>query len=130
MIIEQSAAQSTRPRTEFFDIDLPERTGGACPPCRILVVDDDALVRARLSTLLSAAHYQVELAATGIEALRVLDETPCDIVLTDWFMPDMDGLAFSVGRRARGVAGHFDAPADVREFLSHLLDDERDASLP
>ena len=45
-------------------------------------------------------------------------------------MPDMDGLAFSVGRRAKGVAGHFDAPSDVREFLTHLLDDERDASLP
>ena len=45
-------------------------------------------------------------------------------------MPDMDGVAFSVGRRAKGVAGHFDAPADVREFLAHLLDDERDASLP
>jgi trehalose 6-phosphate phosphatase len=45
-------------------------------------------------------------------------------------MPDMDGLAFSVGRRAKGVAGHFDAPDDVRQFLSHLLDDERDASLP
>jgi trehalose 6-phosphate phosphatase len=45
-------------------------------------------------------------------------------------MPDMDGLAFSVGRRAKGVAGHFDAPSDVREFLTRLLDDERDASLP
>jgi trehalose 6-phosphate phosphatase len=45
-------------------------------------------------------------------------------------MPDLGGIAFSVGRRARGVAGHFDAPSDVREFLSHLLDDERDASLP
>jgi trehalose 6-phosphate phosphatase len=45
-------------------------------------------------------------------------------------MPDYDGLAFSVGRRARGVAGHFDSPGDVREFLTHLLDDERDASLP
>ncbi|NOJ44207.1 trehalose-phosphatase [Bradyrhizobium australiense] len=45
-------------------------------------------------------------------------------------MPDLDGLAFSVGRRAKGVAGHFDAPSDVREFLAHLLDDERDASLP
>jgi trehalose 6-phosphate phosphatase len=45
-------------------------------------------------------------------------------------MPDLDGLAFSVGRRAKGVAGHFDAPSDVREFLTHLLDDERDASLP
>jgi trehalose 6-phosphate phosphatase len=42
-------------------------------------------------------------------------------------MPDLDGLAFSVGRRAQGVAGHFDAPSDVREFLAHLLDDERDA---
>src|ERR1700752_2656765 len=45
-------------------------------------------------------------------------------------MPDFDGVAFSVGRRARGGAGHFDAPSDVREFLAHLLDDERDASLP
>ncbi|MBR0719050.1 trehalose-phosphatase [Bradyrhizobium liaoningense] len=38
-------------------------------------------------------------------------------------MPDMNGLAFSVGRRARGVNGHFDAPSDVREFLAHLVDD-------
>jgi trehalose 6-phosphate phosphatase len=45
-------------------------------------------------------------------------------------MPDLDGIAFSVGRRSRGVAGHFDSPGDVREFLAHLLDDERDASLP
>jgi len=39
-------------------------------------------------------------------------------------MPDFDGLSFSVGRRASGVAGHFDAPVDVREFLARLLDDE------
>ncbi len=39
-------------------------------------------------------------------------------------MPDFDGLSFSVGRRARGVAGHFDAPDDVREFLARLLDDQ------
>src|SRR6184192_1004335 len=45
-------------------------------------------------------------------------------------MPDLNGVAFSVGRRAKGVAGHFDAPSDVREFLAHLLDDERDASPP
>src|SRR6202040_674161 len=44
-------------------------------------------------------------------------------------MPDLEGLAFSVGRRAKGVNGHFDAPSDVREFLAHLLDDERDAPL-
>src|SRR3954452_9399266 len=40
-------------------------------------------------------------------------------------MPDMNGLAFSVGRRAMGVNGHFDAPNDVRAFLARLLDDSR-----
>ncbi len=44
-------------------------------------------------------------------------------------MPDYNGLAFSVGRRATGVAGHFAAPSDVREFLVRLLDDDRDVSL-
>src|SRR4030081_2683428 len=39
-------------------------------------------------------------------------------------MPDLGGLAFSVGRRAQGVAGHFDEPRDVREWLAHLLNDE------
>src|SRR5213082_4000345 len=37
-------------------------------------------------------------------------------------MPDMNGLSFSVGRRAMGVNGHFDEPRDVREWLAHLLD--------
>ena len=36
-------------------------------------------------------------------------------------MPDFDGLAFSVGRRAQGIAGHFDSPNDVRNFLAQLL---------
>jgi trehalose 6-phosphate phosphatase len=43
-------------------------------------------------------------------------------------MPELNGLAFSVGRRARGVAGHFDAPRDVRAWLAHLLGDERSAA--
>lgn len=45
-------------------------------------------------------------------------------------MPDLDGLAFSVGRRAQGVAGHFDAPGDVRQWLAQLLDDEKAAARP
>ncbi len=38
-------------------------------------------------------------------------------------MPDFDGLAFSVGRRAHGVDGHFDSPSDVRSFLASLLEE-------
>jgi len=45
-------------------------------------------------------------------------------------MPEMKGLAFSVGRRARGVNGYFDAPRDVRAFLANLLDDATGAPTP
>ncbi|WP_422282893.1 trehalose-phosphatase [Bradyrhizobium sp.] len=45
-------------------------------------------------------------------------------------MPDLNGLAFSVGRRSTGVAGHFDEPSDVREFLARLLDDEGATARP
>jgi trehalose 6-phosphate phosphatase len=38
-------------------------------------------------------------------------------------MPDLHGLAFSVGRRAKGVTDHFDEPRDVREWLARLVDD-------
>jgi trehalose 6-phosphate phosphatase len=36
-------------------------------------------------------------------------------------MPDFDGFAFCVGRRAQGVFGYFDTTADVRAFLARLL---------
>jgi trehalose 6-phosphate phosphatase len=39
-------------------------------------------------------------------------------------MPDLGGLAYSVGRRAKGVADHFDEPREVREWLARLIDDE------
>lgn len=39
-------------------------------------------------------------------------------------MPGMNGLAFSVGRHAQGVDGHFDEPRDVRAWLSKLLDEK------
>jgi trehalose 6-phosphate phosphatase len=37
-------------------------------------------------------------------------------------MPDLGGLAFSVGRRAQGVTDHFDEPRDVRAWLARLTD--------
>jgi trehalose 6-phosphate phosphatase len=36
-------------------------------------------------------------------------------------IPDLGGLAFSVGRHAHGVAGHFDKPSDVRTWLARLI---------
>src|ERR1700738_38618 len=39
-------------------------------------------------------------------------------------MHELGGLAFSVGRRAQGVTGHFDEPRDVRAWLASLIDGE------
>jgi two-component system cell cycle response regulator len=65
----------------------------AVSPCRVLVVDDDDLVRARLTALLRMAEYEVESAASGEDALRIMRTKHCQILLTDWQMPDMDGLS-------------------------------------
>jgi trehalose 6-phosphate phosphatase len=39
-------------------------------------------------------------------------------------VPEFGGLAFSVGRHAKGVADYFDEPSEVREWLARLVDDE------
>jgi diguanylate cyclase (GGDEF)-like protein len=58
-----------------------------------MVVDDDDLARARLAALLRAAQFDVEVAASGDEALHIMNLRPCQILLTDWQMPEMDGLS-------------------------------------
>jgi two-component system, cell cycle response regulator len=72
--------------------------------CRVLVVDDDVLVRAQLCALLHGSEYEVETAASGEDALRLLRSYPCDIVVTDWQMPVMDGLALC--RQVRSLEQH------------------------
>jgi two-component system, cell cycle response regulator len=83
------SAHQSIPRRE----DLAPLRVSVTKPCRVLIVDDDPLVRARLCLLLNDARYQVELAATAEQAMEIFDAAPCHIVLTDWEMPEMDGLA-------------------------------------
>ncbi|MEZ6123411.1 MAG: response regulator [Planctomycetaceae bacterium] len=59
----------------------------------ILVVDDSATDRVRIAGLLSRqSDYTVSTAGSGREALDLLAQQPCDLVLTDMQMPDMNGL--------------------------------------
>ncbi|GIV08726.1 MAG: acetoacetate metabolism regulatory protein AtoC [Fimbriimonadales bacterium] len=58
----------------------------------ILIVDDELNIRRVLERALTREGYQVHTAEGGHQALRVLDETPCDLMLTDVVMPDMTGL--------------------------------------
>lgn len=60
---------------------------------KILIIDDEEDVRIVLSMTLKRAGYSVLVAADGREALELLDETTCDLVITDVIMPGMDGVA-------------------------------------
>ena len=89
---EFNASVMDDPRIDLHDTILAQHMQSV-PPCRVLIVDDDDLVRARLAALLRMSNFDVELAGSGEEALSILSAAHCQIVLTDWQMPDMDGLA-------------------------------------
>jgi DNA-binding NtrC family response regulator len=59
---------------------------------KVLVVDDHEQRRDRFCKVLTSAGYAVRAAADGMNALRHLEETRFDVVLTNVVMPQMDGL--------------------------------------
>lgn len=60
----------------------------------ILVVDDDRFMRTVLAQTLADAGYQVTEACNGREALALCADAYFPIILTDWVMPEMDGVSF------------------------------------
>jgi CheY-like chemotaxis protein len=62
--------------------------------CRILIVDDEPIIRMLLADSLSDAGYTVIAARNGAEALDRAKELPSDMVLLDLLMPGMDGFRF------------------------------------
>lgn len=59
---------------------------------RVLIVDDNADMRLSIKLLLERAGYEVGTAPTGNRAFELQRQAPCDVLITDIFMPDVDGL--------------------------------------
>jgi len=68
---------------------------------RVLVVDDEAPMRRTLEIGLRAGGYEVDLAATGGEALETVRAQPPDLVILDLGLPDIDGV--QLARALRGA---------------------------
>jgi len=94
----------TRARTSLLppepeDPRLPRGSG------RVLVVDDDEMLRTTIQGMLSELGYEVVCCPDGASALVAVDEPGSlfDLVLLDVVMPEMDGVKTLEIMRARGV---------------------------
>ncbi|MCX7642747.1 MAG: CHASE2 domain-containing protein [Armatimonadetes bacterium] len=72
------------------------------PPMRILVIDDDETVAAALAEVLRYAGHKVDIATNGLSGLQLFKPNAYEVVIVDWLMPGMDGLA--VARSIRDMA--------------------------
>jgi CheY-like chemotaxis protein len=59
---------------------------------RVLVVDDHPDLRALVKIVLERAGFEVQVAADGQRALDLQRERPADVLITDIFMPESDGI--------------------------------------
>ena len=88
---------------------------------RIVIVDDDEYVREVTEMVLTEAGHSVRSTASGLEALRFLEEEPCDLLIADLRMPEIDGPTLHReivarwphdGPRVLFVSGQTDAPGE------------------
>ncbi len=92
----------------------------SAPLRRVLVVDDDDDIRLLLEELLRAAGYTVDTAQDGRAALRVFHANPCDLVILDLSMPELDG--FETLERLRDLS---DVPVILLTARSSEIDKVR-----
>ena len=77
---------------------------------KVLIVDDSKAMRSIVMRSLRQAGFGAhtfEEAVNGLEALKAIQAAPPDLVLADWNMPEMNGLALLQALRAEGLRTRF-----------------------
>ena len=80
------------------------RLDGAVRNPRVLIVDDDAGIRALCERTLSGAGFATQLAENGGHALEILDSRRVDLIVTDLVMPEKEGIELIQSVRKRHPA--------------------------
>lgn len=107
------------------------RRPSAFVPRAVLVVDDSAAQRRVLALQLTRWGYHVTEAGSGDQALGLCRRGKFDIILSDWMMPGMDGLAFCKAFRALSQESYSyfilltskSEKAEIADGLEHGADD-------
>ncbi|HEX7114616.1 MAG TPA: diguanylate cyclase [Steroidobacter sp.] len=90
---------------------------------RILLVDDEPTQRLIVARLLKRAGYEVETAANGKEALEMLQSGDFQLLITDWEMPQMDGIALCGALRSMPGKGYtYTILLTARDAIEHVVE--------
>src|SRR5689334_8560986 len=71
-------------------------------PQRILLVDDDELELELMADRLKSLGFETHTVSDGSAALELLQTQSFPVVITDWQMPQMDGIRLTENLRSRG----------------------------
>jgi signal transduction histidine kinase/ActR/RegA family two-component response regulator len=94
------ASPTSNPPTERINDELPTLAG------RILVVEDNLTNAQLVREMLNLAGCEAVTAHNGRDALARLEHESFDLVLMDWHMPEMDGVATTIAWRERELRRH------------------------
>jgi two-component system, cell cycle response regulator len=83
--------------------EMPRNASENSYKLRVLLVDDDPPVLMILKMLLDNAGHTVAMARNGVEALNMISDFMPQVIITDWVMPEMDGIAFCKALRRNPV---------------------------
>lgn len=98
----------------------------------IIVAEDDPVVRERLANALRTMHYEVRAFENGRLAWEAFDAEPARVIISDWQMPEMDGIALCENIRSRAkteytyfilVTAERTAEADFENAIDAGVDD-------
>lgn len=73
---------------------------------KILIAEDDPISRKILQTILAKDGNEVTAVEDGLKALEALQKESPDMLITDWMMPDLDGLQLSRQVRALNLPSY------------------------
>ncbi len=104
----------------------PEEENHHAEGNRILLVEDELATQQLEKSILESAGFYVKVANNGLEALKQLEATPLDLVITDINMPEMDGFDLTKSIRNREQFSHLpiivvssmDNPEDKQKGIS------------
>lgn len=108
-----SALLEQRWNEHIVALERPTMPDGSPMPACILVVEDDELQQFVLRSALESQGYAVQVASDGLKAVRMIRAGAFDLVLIDYLLPEMDGLA--IGRLIVNLM-----PEDIRPRIIAL----------